>query len=201
MELESIANKIKQVPLIASRRTIAIVGPPASGKSTLAESLEQQIAHARVLPMDGFHRDNADLEAHGLLARKGAPETFDVAGFERIVRAIRDETTISFPTFDRRLDRAVPNGGHIRASDETIIIEGNYLLLDVLPWARMRGLWDFSIMLDVTPQELERRLVERWLTHGHSQKEAIARVQGNDLPNALYMREHSTQADLVLSQS
>ena len=201
MDIEKIATSISQVPLTQNRRIIAIAGAPASGKSSLAQTLAQRIPNACVLPMDGFHRDNADLEAHGLLARKGAPETFDVEGFERILRAIRTDAMLSYPTFDRTLDATVPAGGCLNARDETILVEGNYLLLNVPPWQRLGDLWDLTIMLNVATVELEHRLVARWRAHGHTQEAARARAHSNDLPNALFMQENSTLADVVVTVS
>jgi len=157
-DLAQLERAISQVPLEKGRRIIAIVGPPASGKSTLAEHLAQRMQNARVLPMDGFHRDNADLDRHGLRARKGAPQT----------------------------------GGHLSVADETILVEGNYLLLKTPPWTRINALWDLSIMLNVSPVELERRLVSRWLEHGHSAAEALARARSRPRPLARRARPHNT---------
>lgn len=199
-DLAQLERAILQVPLEKGRRIIAIVGPPASGKSTLAEHLAQRMQSARVLPMDGFHRDNTDLDRHGLRARKGAPQTFDVAGFEKLLRAIRVKPNLAFPTFDRASDSVVQEGGHLSVADETILVEGNYLLLKTPPWTRINALWDLSIMLNVSPVELERRLVSRWLEHGHSAAEALARARGNDLPNALFMLENSAPADITVLQ-
>lgn len=194
-----ILSAIQNVPLRHGRRIIAIVGPPASGKSTLAGALHEQIDGSCVLPMDGFHLSNAALDAAGMLDRKGAPNTFDVAGFEAVLRATRSQGSVRFPTFDRMQDRCIPDGGSIAVTDHTILVEGNYLLLGVAPWQQLSGLWDFSIMLDVSLAELERRLVQRWLTHGHDRASAVRRAQENDLINAQFMQAHSVPADKVIT--
>ena len=59
------------------RRFIAIAGAPGSGKSTTAEYLLARINAARpdaaaILPMDGFHYDDAILHARGRRPWKGA---------------------------------------------------------------------------------------------------------------------------------
>jgi pantothenate kinase len=71
----------------ADRFITAVAGPPGAGKSTVAAQIVAAIGHhARVVPMDGFHYDNAVLDQLGLRARKGAPETFDAAGFLHLMR-------------------------------------------------------------------------------------------------------------------
>ncbi|MGC1496392.1 MAG: phosphoribulokinase [Sulfitobacter sp.] len=198
MKIDDILAQIQAVPLRNGRRIIAIAGAPASGKSTLSDVLARRIPNAYVIPMDGFHRDNVDLEKHGLLARKGAPETFDVTGFIQIIQAVRVEKTMSFPTFDRTNDCVVPTGGQLPASAETIIVEGNYLLLNVAPWNELAKEWDLSLMVDVPLPVLQERLVARWLQHGHDAESALARAQSNDIPNAQTVIDKSAPADLMI---
>ena len=195
---EDIIAAILNVPLTNGRRIIAIVGAPASGKSTLAAALKTQIPGSCVVPMDGYHLDNDTLQERALLARKGAPDTFDVAGFERLLKTIRAQDTIPFPTFERALDRSIPAGGRIEACHHTILVEGNYLLLDALPWNALQGFWDYSILLKVAMPELERRLVARWLAQGHTKPQASKRAQQNDLPNAKVVINQSIAADHVV---
>ena len=87
---------------------MGLAGPPAAGKSWLAEHLVESLVSrgysACILPMDGFHLDNSILEARGLLPRKGSPATFDVLGFiELVKRAKQTKADLFVPIFDRRL--------------------------------------------------------------------------------------------------
>ena len=72
------------------RLLVAVAGPPGAGKSSFAESLTQALNSAvtnsaAVIPMDGFHYDDAVLESRRLLGRKGAPATFDFGGLRHLL--------------------------------------------------------------------------------------------------------------------
>ncbi|PID48493.1 MAG: phosphoribulokinase [Proteobacteria bacterium] len=183
---------------------IALAGAPGSGKSTLAKKLVEQLnqhsasERAVVVPLDGFHLDNALLREQGLLARKGAPETFDVAGFIHLIRRIKQEDEVIFPLFDREFDKAIAGAGQIKAQHHFVVVEGNYLLLNYAAWQPLHTLWDMSIWLEVLPDELEQRLLLRWLGHGYTQEQAEAKVYGNDLANAQLVMQHSVKADYVV---
>lgn len=198
MNIIEIAKQIESVPLNNSRRIIAIAGAPASGKSTLAEALAEQISSAQVVPMDGFHLSNEVLIGKGLLAVKGAPQTFDAAGFVEMVQSLRKDGEHSFPTFDRTNDCVVPSGGFVPASTQTILVEGNYVMLNMPEWKALQPLWDFSIMLSYPMDVLKSRLCARWGHYGHTAEEALERASFNDIPNAKLVSERSFDADLVL---
>ena len=201
MDSDAILQRIEAVPLRDGRRIIAIAGAPASGKSTLADILVQKLPNACVVPMDGFHRSNDDLAQMGLLARKGAPETFDGEAFVALVRALRSGAEMIFPTFDRARDCVVPEGGHLPGTVETIIVEGNYLLLDRGPWRALGKEWDLSVMIDVPLAVLRERLVARWLRHGLDPAGALARAQQNDIPNAQVVIASSTFAEVIVGSA
>ncbi|WP_027040021.1 nucleoside triphosphate hydrolase [Mesorhizobium ciceri] len=188
----------------ANRFIVAIAGPPGSGKSTLSARLHDLLPEgaAEVVPMDGFHFDDAVLERRGLRARKGAPETFDFAGFEALLKRIRaGEADIAIPVFDRSMELSRAAASIVATETKFILVEGNYLLLDEEPWSRLAPLFDFSIFVDVPRNELERRLVERWHGHGRSDEDARAWIASNDLPNIERVLARRRAADLVIGLS
>ncbi|EPX81158.1 AAA family ATPase [Litoreibacter arenae] len=192
---------ISDLPKTQGRRLIAVAGPPASGKSTLAEQLAETLPDAAVVPMDGFHLDNDTLAERGLLARKGAPQTFDAQGFVALVRKLREPVAVSYPTFDRSRDCVVPDGGSVAPDCKTVIVEGNYLLLDAVPWDQLRDLWDVSFFLDVPLTALRERLLQRWRDHGYSEADALAKAESNDLPNAQVVLESAKNATHIVKDA
>lgn len=192
----------------ANRRYIvAIAGPPASGKSTLAKRLSslinQQVGQplSEVIPMDGFHYDNDWLDQHQLRHRKGAEQTFDSHGFVDMVEQLhRANKPVSIPLFDRDKDAVIPDARTIAPQQHILLIEGNYLLLTTKPWSQAHALYDYSAFLNPGIEVLEERLVRRWLKQGYDNKGARQRALSNDIPNAKFVLEHSGAADVILMQ-
>ncbi|MEK1903466.1 MAG: nucleoside triphosphate hydrolase [Rhizobium sp.] len=185
------------------RFLIAIAGPPGAGKSTMADNVASALKakgeSASVLPMDGFHMDNAILIERGLLARKGIPETFDVRGFLDIVKAVRPaDQEVLVPVFDRSRELAIASARPIDPQDRFIIIEGNYLLFTLGKWAELDGIFDYTIMLAPPMEVLEERLWDRWRGYKLTEEEASAKVYGNDLPNGRLILENRRPADITL---
>lgn len=183
------------------RRLVALAGPPASGKSTLAQELAAALPSARVVPMDGFHLDNRILATRGLSDRKGAPETFDVAGFAHLLTRLQSEDDVFYPIFDRTTDRAIAGAGHIGPDTETVVVEGNYLLLDAPHWRDLCGLFDVTAYLEVPEDVLRARLMQRWHEHGYTPQQAQAKVEGNDLPNTRQTAQALVRPDIVLTEA
>lgn len=196
-DLTGLAARIAALTPKARRLMVAIVGAPGAGKSTIAEALAARIKGAAVVPMDGFHLDNAVLQARGILARKGAPESFDADGFAALARRLATEEEIAIPRFDRARDLSVA-GAAIVGPEKILLVEGNYLLLNRAPWSYLAPLWDFTVWLDVPLPVLEARLLERWRGFGLDEDAARTRALGNDIPNARLVCSDSRPADMVL---
>ena len=180
----------------SKRSLTALAGPPASGKSHIANALCRDLNKyspdsAVVLPMDGYHLDDALLEKQGMRDRKGAPHTFDIAGFTHILQRISlgDEIDIAVPVFDRSLELSRAAGRLIPRTARHILVEGNYLLLDQPEWRDLAGFFTTTVMITAPRSLLERRLMQRW--QNLSPTQAREKCESNDLPNA----------DLVMNSS
>lgn len=189
-----------------NRRVIfGIAGGPGSGKSTMAAKLigilDQAVpgAAARV-PMDGFHLPHADLVARGWEAEKGAPHTFDGAGFVRFLHQIKAaREPVSVPSYSRRTEDIVPDAFTIAGNVPILVVEGNYLLLSSPPWHRVRPLLDYAVYLNVPREKVKARLLKRHAEHGLFTPDRIrGHVDNVDMANFDHVARSRAQADLIV---
>jgi pantothenate kinase len=187
------------------RTLLGLVGAPGAGKSTLAAALLAEFADvAQVVPMDGFHLANVELERLGRRDRKGAPDTFDSAGYVALLRRLlvqADDEVVYAPEFRREIEEPIANAIPIHARTQLVITEGNYLLLDDGPWAHVAGLLDEVWYVDVDDEVRLHRLIRRHEQFGRSAEEAAAWVAGTDEPNARLIEASRARASFVFQWS
>lgn len=199
--IESLAQFVESLPT-SPRRIIGIAGSPGAGKSTIAEALVARLRSAVVLPMDGYHLPQARLVELGRRDRMGAPDTFDVDGFLATLSALRavdnSGNPVLAPGFDRGIEEPVPDAIRILQELSTVVVEGNYLLLQSGGWERVAPLLDATVFVRVDHGIRLDRLMERHERFGKSPADARAWALGPDERNAQLIEATATRADRVV---
>ncbi|MFE9029374.1 nucleoside/nucleotide kinase family protein [Streptomyces iakyrus] len=205
LSFDDLLHRARALPQGGRRAILGIAGSPGAGKSTLAERLvrelngagESWVAH---VPMDGFHLADAELERLGLRDRKGAPDTFDAAGYAALLRRLRDEPAevVYAPGFERVLEQPVAGAIPVLPTARLVVTEGNYLLLTTGAWPRVRTLLDEVWFCELPERERVRRLVARHEQFGKTHEEAVAWVARSDERNAELVAATLGRADLVV---
>ncbi len=156
---------------------------------------------AAVVPMDGFHLPNRVLKESGLLNRKGAPETFEADSFVKLINRLHEFPNLSImcPAYDRITHNPVENAITIRPCNRLIIVEGNYLLLNVPPWDTIHTIMDNVWYIDTPLETVKERLLRRHTAGGASKKEAVRKVMSVDIPNAKLVRKTLLLADEIVN--
>lgn len=192
----TIAHLLDAARADGRRRVLGIVGGPGAGKSTLAASLAGP--EVAVVGMDGWHLANSVLDRLGRRDRKGAPDTFDVAGYAAFLARVRSrETTVWAPEFRREVEEPIAGALEVPPEALVVVTEGNYLLLDEPPWDGIRALLDEAWFLEPADDVRRARLIARHERHGRSHDEAVARADGSDGANARLIAATAHRADVV----
>lgn len=201
-DLTGLTARARRLALAGKRRVLGIAGPPGAGKSTLAGQLADALGPLAVLvPMDGFHLAQAELERLGLADRKGAPDTFDAAGYAALLRRLRAPepgTVVYAPAFDRALEQPVAGSVPVGPDIPLVITEGNYLLHGDGGWAAVRPLLDEAWYLELDQDVRVHRLVDRHVRFGKPRPYAERWVAGSDEANARLVARGRDRADLVV---
>lgn len=203
-DLDELVERARTLALSGPRQVLGIAGPPGSGKSTLTRKLVHRLGPelAATAPMDGFHLANSVLGQLKRHDRKGAPDTFDAAGFVALLRRVRDQRPgddiIYAPTFRRDLDESVGSALPIRADVPLVVTEGNYLLVPDGAWGQVAGLLDQCWFVELPERIRLGRLTARHRKYGSSPDQARARASGNDQRNAEVIEQTRGRADLVV---
>jgi pantothenate kinase len=187
----------------AGRRVlIGIAGAPGAGKTTLARALAAALAATGTevahVPMDGFHLADAALGLLGLRDRKGAPDTFDPAGYAALLARIAAGEAVWAPAFERDLEQPIAQAIRVPASARIIISEGNYLLLPASEWKAVSSWFDEVWFCQLDDEVRRARLISRHIQFGKTPDQAREWVERLDEANARIVGATAPDADLVI---
>jgi len=189
------------------RKLLGLVGAPGAGKSTLAAALLRAAGadRAQVVPMDGFHLANVELQRLGRASRKGAPDTFDSAGYVALLQRLREQgpgdPIVYAPEFRREIEEPIAGAIAVLPETQLVITEGNYLLHDAGPWAGAAAMLDEVWYVDIDDAVREERLLKRHQQFGRSPEAARDWVAATDAPNARLIAATRGRAHFVLHWS
>ncbi|MEV0645391.1 nucleoside/nucleotide kinase family protein [Phytomonospora sp. NPDC050363] len=201
--MESVAECVERAEMlarVAGRRVLGITGAPGAGKTTVARRVAAAMGERAVyVPMDGFHLAQAELLRLGRADRKGAPDTFDAAGYAALLRRVREgEETVYAPEFRRDLEEPIAGAIAITPSVPLIVTEGNYLLLEEGPFGAVAALLDESWFVDVAEDLRMSRLVDRHKAFGKSPEAAHEWAYGSDQRNAVLVEGARDRVDVLV---
>ena len=150
--------------------------------------------------MDGFHLPNRELARLGRAERKGAPDTFDAEAFVELLAALRSaDRRVVAPSFSRRADAPIAGAVVVERSVSTVVVEGNYLLLDEVPWSMVAPLLDVSMYVDAPSDVRRDRLLVRQERRFGTREAARRWVDEVDGPNARLVEATRSRADHVVA--
>ena len=129
--------------------------------------------------------------------KRGAHWTFNAEKFVAALKHMRAAGCGSFPSFDHCVGDPIEDDVHVQASDKTVIVEGNYVLLsDVPPWNAAAECFDEAWLLDCPLDVCAERVYNRHLGTGLDAQTARARVRENDTPNGQFILDQLDRSKL-----
>ncbi|TIH30224.1 nucleoside/nucleotide kinase family protein [Subtercola vilae] len=201
--LEQVVADARRLAESGRRCILGFAGAPGAGKSTAAEHVVESLGSglAALVPMDGFHLANDVLATLGRRARKGAPDTFDAAGYAALLQRIRSQSTpgddavVYAPRFDRGLDESIGSALAVLPEVPLIVTEGNYLLLESGAWPAARAFIDEVWFIEAPEIVRRERLIRRHESFGTSAEDARSWALGPDEQNATLVAASAPRAD------
>lgn len=223
---EFLGERAKRTPFI-----IGVAGSVAVGKSTVSRLLRELLTrwegtpNVALITTDGFLYPNAELEARGIMQRKGFPESYDRMALLKFVADVKSGLpSVSAPVYSHLFYDIVPGERAVVESPDVLIVEGlNVLQQPGLGQSvALSDYFDFKIYVDANPANIKGWFLDRFKKlresaftnpesyfHRYSQVEfdvALARAneiwETINLPNLVENVEPTrSRATLVLQKS
>lgn len=154
--LDQVIDRV--VPTPGRTQVVAIAGPVAVGKSTIAGIMAERLrgtgSSVEILTTDGFLWPNAVLESRGLVERKGYPETYDLDRLDQLVAAARDgERSLTAPVYSHQRYDVLDEPATFDRPD-VLVLEGVVAL--------QRRFGDLGVYIDAATEDVEGWYVARF---------------------------------------
>lgn len=153
---------------------VGVSGSVAVGKSTTSRVLQALLSRwpdhpaVSVVTTDGFIYPNKELEARGLMNRKGFPESYDQARLMRFLYDVKSGcSSVEAPVYSHHLYDILPDERVVVNRPDILILEGLNILqtgLDVAgrnPTLFVSDFFDFSIFVDADVDVIKQWYVDR----------------------------------------
>jgi type I pantothenate kinase len=153
---------------------VGLAGGVAAGKSTLARQLAAALpARVEVVATDGFLKSNAELEAAGLSARKGFPESYDWPVLHGFLADLAEGRPAASPVYSHVTYDIAPEETLVVPPADIVIVEG----INTLQTPEARARYDLSVYLDADPDHVRAWFEARLESIAASEPDSfIARV-------------------------
>ena len=177
---QTLFNQRAQFLTLKGQKTpfiIGIAGSVAVGKSTTARLLRALLARSPgigtvdLVTTDGFLHPNAELEARGIMKRKGFPESYDVGAILRFLSAIKaGKRGVKAPLYSHLSYDVLPDKTQTVDQPDILIFEGiNVLQAGKLPKDGqavpvVSDYFDFSIYIDAEEGDLREWYISRFMS-------------------------------------
>lgn len=191
--IERLANAVGELSTSRARVLVAIDGPDAAGKTTLADQLADQLAERLTVPafrasIDGFHQPRERRHRRGGLSPEGYyRDSFDDAALtSECLRPFRDGgSEVRLATYDYRVDAQTDaHRPTVVPPRAVLVFDGVFLLRE-----RLRELWTMAVYVRITPEESLRRARIRDLELFGSRAEVDRRYLARYLPGQVLYRD------------
>jgi type I pantothenate kinase len=150
---------------------IGVAGSVAVGKSTVSRLLVELLKrwegtpNVALVTTDGFLYPNAELEARGIMARKGFPESYDRMALLKFVADIKSGVAeVSAPVYSHLFYDILPDARAVVSAPDVVIVEG----LNVLQQAgagqevALSDYFDFKIYVDAETSDIKKWFLNRF---------------------------------------
>jgi type I pantothenate kinase len=169
--LGAVTETFLGTPPVATPFIIGVAGSVAVGKSTISRVLQALLGRwpqhpvVELVTTDGFLLSNVELEARGLMDRKGFPKSYDrKALLEFVARSAAGEDELEIPIYSHIAYDIIPNKVRLIKRPDILIVEGLNVLQAGESGAFVSDYFDFSIFVDASPADIESWYLERFLS-------------------------------------